>query len=354
MRKILVALSGGVDSAAACVILRQQGYEVGGATMLLRDGGEQEAEDARRAAQALGIDFHCFDLRKEFCHIIIGNFKEVYQQGGTPNPCVLCNQKMKFGIFLQKALELGYDGIATGHYAQVDKVGDRTILRLASDPAKDQTYMLWGLDQWQLSHTVFPLGAVCNKEETRRLAQEAGLELARKKDSQDICFVPDGDYLKFLTDGGLVPREGNFITCEGKILGKHRGLEAYTVGQRRGLGIAFGQRAYVLGKRGSDVIIGEDAQLFARRVLVEQVNYIPFDTLREPMEVTAKLRYSARTARALLLPTEQGCELIFEEPQRAITPGQSAVFYDGDKVIGGGIIVGSASENHLGGKENEL
>ncbi len=354
MRKILVALSGGVDSAAACVLLRQQGYEVGGATMLLRDGAESEVEDARKAAQVLGIDFHCFDLRKEFCDSIIGNFREVYRQGGTPNPCVLCNQKMKFGIFLQKALELGYDAIATGHYAQIEQQEGRSLLRLASDPAKDQTYMLWGLDQWQLSHTVFPLGAVCNKEETRRLAQEAGLELARKKDSQDICFVPDGDYLKFLTDRGLVPQEGNFVTCEGKILGKHRGLEAYTVGQRRGLGIAFGQRAYVLGKRGTDVIIGDDAQLYARRVLVEQVNYIPFDTLEAPMKVTAKLRYSARSAPALLIPAEGGCELLFDAPQRAITPGQSAVFYDGDKVIGGGIITGSATENNLGGKENEL
>ena len=338
MRKILVALSGGVDSAAAAILLQRQGYEVAGATMLLRDGGETEAEDARKAAECLGIDFHCFDLRKEFADTIIENFRQVYVSGGTPNPCVLCNRKMKFGLFLEKALELGYDAVATGHYARLKTEGNRTLLTRAADAAKDQTYMLCGLSQYQLAHSLFPLGDVLSKGETRSLAEESGLDVARKRDSQDICFVPDGDYMKYLTDHGLVPQEGYFITPNGEILGKHRGVEAYTVGQRRGLGMAFGQRAYVLGKRGTDVIIGENDRLFSRNVWVEQVNYIPFDKPAGPMEVEAKLRYSARSAKATLIPHETGCELIFEEPQRAVTPGQTAVFYDGDIVIGGGII----------------
>lgn len=344
MRKILVALSGGVDSAAAAILLKKQGYEVGGATMLLRDGGEGEAEDARQAARALGIDFYCFDLRKEFQENVIEDFKRVYRQGGTPNPCVLCNRTMKFGLFLEKALDLGYDGIATGHYARLRKEGERTLLLRAADSAKDQSYMLCGLNQYQLSHCLFPLGQVLSKEETRSLAAEAGLDLARKHDSQDICFVPDGDYMKYLTDHGLIPQEGNFITPQGEILGKHRGLEAYTVGQRRGLGMAFGQRAYVLGKRGTDVIIGENGALFSRNVWVDRVNYIPFDRPAGPMEVEAKLRYSPGSASARLLPRGDSCELIFEIPQRAVTPGQTAVFYVGDVVIGGGII-GNAPEN---------
>ena len=338
MKKILVALSGGVDSAAAVILLRKQGYEVGGATMLLRDGGEAESEDAKTVAERLGIPFYCFDLRKEFAEIVIGDFRQVYVSGGTPNPCVLCNKRMKFGLFLDKALELGYDGIATGHYARLREDGDRVLLVKAADPAKDQSYMLCGLSQYQLSHCLFPLGDVPSKEETRCLAEEAGLDVAKKRDSQDICFVPNGDYMQYLIDHGLIPQEGNFITLEGQILGRHRGAEAYTVGQRRGLGMAFGQRAYVLGKRGADVIIGDNEDLFSRHVWVEQVNYIPFDRPAERLHVEAKLRYSARSATAILIPHEDGCELIFEQPQRAVTPGQTAVFYHGDIVIGGGII----------------
>ena len=339
MEKILVAMSGGVDSAAACVLLQQQGYTVGGATMLLRDGAEPEVEDARRAAQTLGIEFYCFDLRKEFEACVIADFTRVYQSGGTPNPCVICNQTMKFGHFLDKALALGYDGIATGHYARISEENGRFLLKIAADRAKDQSYMLCGLTQHQLAHTVFPLGEITSKDETRLLAEQAGLDVAKKRDSQDICFVPDGDYMKYLTEHGLVPQKGNFITPEGAILGAHRGLEAYTVGQRRGLGMAFGQRAYVLGKRGTDVVIGENEQLFSKTVHVKNVNYIPFDTLKEPLRVQAKLRYSAKTAEAWLRPTEDGCVLEFDAPQRAVTSGQTAVFYDGDTVLGGGIIM---------------
>jgi len=332
-------MSGGVDSAAACVLLKKKGYEVGGGTMLLRDGGEQELSDAREAAKQLNIPFHAFDLREAFYERVITPFMQVYQAGGTPNPCVVCNGAMKFGLFLEKALSLGYDGIATGHYARLVTENDRFLLKIAADRRKDQTYMLCMLSQFQLAHTLFPLGDVVSKDETRALAVEAGLDLAKKRDSQDICFVPDGDYMRYLTNHGVVPQEGNFISPDGKIYGAHRGMEAYTVGQRRGLGLAFGERVYVLGKQGTDVVLGQEENLFSKRVLVQDVNYIPFDQLQSPIRVQAKLRYTPRTADALLLPTENGCELQFDEPQRAVTSGQTAVFYDGDTVLGGGIIV---------------
>lgn len=338
MRKILVAMSGGVDSAAVCVLLRQQGYEVGGATMLLRDGGEAEAEDARRAAEELGIPFYLFEWKDAFRRRVIEPFTRVYRSGGTPNPCVICNGAMKFGMFLEKALELGYDGIATGHYARVERESGRFLLRRAADRAKDQTYMLCKLTQAQLARTLFPLGGIVSKEETRRLAQEAGLTLARKHDSQDICFVPDGDYMAYLTANGLVPQAGRFVTPDGRVLGPHRGLEAYTVGQRRGLGMAFGERVYVLGKRGTDVVVGEERLLFSRRVEIEDVNYVPYDRPPGPLRVEAALRYTPRTAPAWLYPNGPVCTLLFDEPQRAATEGQTAVFYDGETVVGGGTI----------------
>ena len=338
MATILAAMSGGVDSAVAATLLLEQGHTVLGATMLLRDGGEQEAADAEATCVRLGIPFHLFDWRADFAREVINPFQQVYQQGGTPNPCIFCNGALKFGLFLEKALELGYDGIATGHYARVQEQNGRFLLKTAADAAKDQTYMLCGLTQHQLSHTLFPLGDVQNKEAVRQLAAERGLRLAHKHDSQDICFVPDGDYMAYLTAHGLVPQRGNFITPEGKILGPHRGLEAYTVGQRRGLELSCGHRVYVLGKRGPDVVVGEETGLFSRRVTVRDVNYIPFDRPQAPLRVQAKLRYTTRTASALLTPLPGGCELLFDEPQRAATPGQTAVFYDGETVLGGGTI----------------
>lgn len=338
MKKILVAMSGGVDSAAACLLLRQQGCEVGGATMLLRDGGEAEARDARDAAQRMDIPFFLFDLREEFQKNVITPFAEVYRSGGTPNPCVTCNRTMKFGLFLDRALELGYDGIATGHYARIESAQGRALLKTAADRAKDQTYVLCRLSQFQLSHAVFPLADAPDKEAVRALCTQAGLELARKHDSQDICFVPDGDYMAYLTAHGMVPTAGNFLTPEGKVIAPHRGMEAYTTGQRRGLGIALGERAYVLGKRGADVILGAERQLYSRRVFVRQVSYIPFDRPEGPMRVQVKLRYSAKSADATLLPTPEGCILEFDTPQRAVTSGQTAAFYSGELVVGGGTI----------------
>ena len=338
MRRILTAMSGGVDSAAACVLLRRAGYEVGGATMLLRCGGEAEAEDARRAAGQIGVPFHLFAWQEEFQNNVIEPFTEVYRQGGTPNPCIFCNKTMKFGLFLEQAMQLGYDGIATGHYCRLDRdTNGRYLLYRGRDESKDQSYMLYSLSQAQLAHTLFPLGDL-TKAEVRDLAAQCGLQVAAKHDSQDICFVPDGDYMGYLTAHGLVPQPGRFRDMQGRDLGPHKGYEAYTIGQRRGLEIAAGHRIYVVEKRDGDVIIGPGEALFSSRVYVRDVNFIAFESLQSPMQVQAKLRYTPRMADCVMHPWEHGVVLEFAQPQRAVTAGQAAVFYDGDVVIGGGTI----------------
>lgn len=242
MKKIMVALSGGVDSAAAAILLRQQGYAVGGCTLLLRDGGEAEAADARLAAEQLGIPFTLLDLRAEFRRDVIDYFVATYRAGGTPNPCVVCNRTIKFGRLLDYALAQGYDGMATGHYLRLLHERGRYIPATAAFAEKDQTYVLCELTQEQLAHCVFPLGEMQSKDAVRALVAQAGLSLAKKHDSQDICFIPDGDYFAYLTANGVTPQPGCFLRPDGTVLGPHRGMEAYTVGQRRGLGMAFGAR----------------------------------------------------------------------------------------------------------------
>ena len=343
MKKLLTAMSGGVDSAVSCALLRKQGYEVGGGTMLLREGGESESEDARAACGRLGVPFHLFRWQDAFRDTVEADFCRQYCAGRTPNPCVLCNRTMKFGRFLDEALALGYDGIATGHYARVEYSGGRYLLRTAADSAKDQTYMLYGLSQFQLSRSVFPLGGY-TKAQVREIAADLGLGLASKHDSQDVCFIPDGDYCSYLVRRGVNLTPGRFRAMDGSDLGPHRGAECYTVGQRRGLGLSAGERVYVIGKPWPDVTVGPNEALFSRRVFVEDVNLIAADRLDGPRRVRAQLRYTPRFAEALLIPTGTGAELLFDETQRAVTPGQSAVFYEDDYVLGGGIISGSEKQ----------
>lgn len=338
MKKILVGMSGGVDSAVSVLLLQEQGYEVGGATMLLQPCGTQEAYDAASSAKRLHIPFYVFDWQQDFRRHVIEPFKQIYRQGCTPNPCVLCNKALKFGRFLDEALRMGYDGIATGHYARVQQENGRFLIYRAKDLSKDQTYMLYHLSQAQLSRVIFPMGDY-TKDEGRAKATQAKLEVASKHDSQDICFIPDGDYLEFLKKDGLLPQPGHFIGPDGQDLGPHKGLEAYTMGQRRGLDVAYGSRIYVVGKRGTDVLLGSNDQLFSSTVSVGDVNFIPFDTLDGPIRAQAKLRYTPTTAPCTIHPSEQGVTLEFDQPQRAVTPGQAAVFYDGDLLLGGGTIL---------------
>lgn len=337
MKKILTAMSGGVDSAVSVILLQEMGYDVGGATMLLQSCGQKEAQDAAVSAQVLGIDFTVFHWEADFRRHVIRPFAQVYQAGGTPNPCIFCNRTLKFGRFLQEALAMGYDGIATGHYARIREENGRMLLFTARDKTKDQTYMLYHLSQQQLRRVLFPMGDY-TKEQARAKAAECGLPAASKSDSQDICFIPDGDYMAYLQADGIIPRPGRFIGPAGEDLGPHRGMEAYTIGQRRGLDVAYGSRIYVVGKRGGDVLLGSNSALFSSEVHVTDVNYIPFDRPDGPIRCQAKLRYTPNASACTLYPADRGATLVFDQPQRAVTSGQAAVFYDGDMVLGGGTI----------------
>ena len=338
MKKILVGMSGGVDSAVSVLLLQEMGYTAGGGHMLLQPCGKQEADDAKASASRLCIDFHLFDWQADFRRDVIEPFKQVYQSGGTPNPCIFCNKTLKFGKVLEEAAVLGYDEIATGHYARIRQENGRYLIYKAKDSLKDQTYMLYHLKQAQLSKVQFPMGEF-TKEEARARALGAGLPVASKSDSQDICFIPDGDYLRFLTEDGVKLQPGHFIGPKGEDLGPHKGLEAYTMGQRRGLDVAYGSRIYVVGKKGTDVLLGENEQLFSNRVHVNDVNFIPFDRLDAPIRAQAKIRYTPKGADCTIIPTEDGVVLECDQPQRAATPGQAAVFYDGDLLLGGGTIL---------------
>ncbi len=342
MKKILIGMSGGVDSSAAAVILKSEGYEVSGATLrLLGSTPTNDEADAKNVCDKLGINHKILDLHDEFRRSVIDEFISEYECGRTPNPCVTCNRLIKLGLMLDIALSEGFDGVATGHYARVQKSGDRYLLKKGLYAEKDQSYMLYSLSQKQLSHLILPLGAL-TKEEVRDIADKAGLINSRKKDSQDICFVPDGDYAGFIEETTNKQFEkGNFITADGEILGEHSGVIRYTIGQRKGLGIAVGHPIFVLDKNANDntVTLGLEDGLFYKRVRVERVNFIPFDTLNGDIRVEAKLRYRHSPQPATLHPDGDGVIIEFDTPQRAPSAGQSAVFYDGDTVIGGGIII---------------
>lgn len=352
--KVVVGLSGGVDSAVAAYLLKEQGYEVIGINMQVtpknqgfeeREGGccsLSDVNDARAVADKLDIFFYVLNFRDIFEKKVIDYFIDDYLKGFTPNPCIACNKHIKFDELLRKAQALGANYIATGHYAKVvkDETTGRYLLLRSNDAKKDQTYVLYNLSQYQLEHTLMPLGSY-NKEDARKLALEMGLPVAKKPDSVEICFVPDDNHGEFIKE--RVPTEvkaGNFIDISGKVLGKHKGIPYYTIGQRKGLGLALGKPVFVLDilPETNTIVIGDEEGIFKTELYAEDVNFIPFESLTKEMEVTAKIRYSAKETEAVISPHKNGVLVKFKNPQRAITRGQSVVFFNGEVVVGGGII----------------
>lgn len=359
MRKerAVVSMSGGVDSSIAAALLKEKGYEVIGVTMNLfslpREYCESEnlrsccgwkaVEDAHRVATILGIPHYVADLRKDFEKKVIADFCEQYALGRTPNPCIRCNQFLKFETLMERAKKLEADFLATGHHARVeyDSQRKRYILKKGKDKDKDQSYFLYPLTQKQLSRTLMPVGYF-TKDEVREKAQKMGLPVAKKPESQEICFIPDNDYAGFLQSRmSEAFRPGAIVNLENEVLGQHNGIAHFTIGQRKGMGIAAPYPLYVLEIKSDKnaVVVGPNDKLYKKKLLASQIHLISMEKIREPLSIKAKIRYKHQEAKALLIPLESGkASVEFEKPQRAITPGQSVVFYDGDVVIGGGII----------------
>ena len=354
--KVVVGMSGGVDSSVAAWLLKEQGYDVIGVTMQIwqdEDNVVQEenggccglsaVDDARRVAASIGIPYYVMNFKDEFKKTVIDYFTEEYLNGRTPNPCIACNRYVKWEALLQRSLSIGADYIATGHYARIDRLPNgRYAIRRSATLAKDQTYALYNLTQEQLAHTLMPVGEY-SKDRIREMADEIGLMVAHKPDSQDICFVPDGDYASFIEETTDHPlREGNFVSPEGKILGRHKGIIHYTVGQRKGLGLALGYPAFVLEIRTetNEVVIGTYDESLTHTVRADHLNFMSVEDLTEPMRVFAKIRYNHKGAWCTVEKTgEDEITCTFDEPIRAATPGQAVVLYDGEYVLGGGTIL---------------
>ena len=349
MEKVIaVAMSGGVDSSLTAAMLLKQGYKVFGITLWLWVSGTPYDEvplavtDAKKMCDFLGIEHHVIDARDVFYENVVDYFVKEYAYGRTPNPCVFCNKNIKFDLMLNRALELGATHMVTGHYAQVNYNEETGLYELHKgvDPTKDQSYVMYNMNQRILSHLMFPLGGQC-KTETRKLAAEYDLPVAKKPDSVDICFLPHGNYQKLVVEEMKgKPKTGNIVTEDGEVLGKHNGLFNYTIGQRKGLGIAYKHPLYVIGFNGerNEVIVGPNERLFTNRMICKFYNFLD-DTIHKELKAEGKIRYAANpspcTARIL---DDDTMEVIFEEPQRAITPGQSVAFYNGTQLLGGAVI----------------
>ena len=348
-------MSGGVDSSVSVKLLLDEGYDVSGATMRLYSNEDigleksktccslNDVEDAKLVALKLGIDFHVFNFSVDFKKWVIDNFVNTYLNGGTPNPCIECNKHLKFDKFLERAELLGFDYIATGHYVtkEFDEKSERWLLKRSDDRMKDQSYVLYGLTQKQLEHTLFPVGEL-HKERIRSIAEENNLVNADKPDSQDICFIPDGDYGKFITDRVGEQEQGDIVLTDGKVLGRHNGLIHYTVGQRKGIGVSYSEPLFVVEKdiKNNRLVLGNASQITSDSLIADNVNFIPFDELKEPIKCTAQTRYHQKDVPCTVSPIENGKVLVsFEKPHKAISKGQAVVFYDGNYVIGGGTII---------------
>ena len=353
MMKALIAMSGGVDSSVAALLTKQKGFDCVGCTMKLYDDKEyaesqgktcctaDDVEDARKVASKLGMPYYVFNFTDDFKEKVIDDFIKCYFCGKTPNPCIECNRTMKFGKLYERAKLIGRDYIVTGHYARIEKTDGGYLLKKAVDESKDQSYVLYSLTQDQLAHTLFPLGEL-TKAEARKIAEENGFINANKPDSQDICFVPDGDYAKVIEKyTSETSPAGNFVDRNGKILGRHKGIIHYTVGQRKGLGISSDAPLYVyrIDPAENTVILARDAELFSKELTVSDFNWISGKAPEGEIRCKVKIRYRHAEQPATLFPVGgNAARVVFDEPQRAVTPGQSAVAYDGDVVLGGGKI----------------
>ncbi len=350
-KRVLLGMSGGVDSSVSAFLLKQNGYEPIGCTLELFAGSSccntNTYIDAKNVCNQIGIPHFIFDCKNDFRKYVIDDFIDCYAHCKTPNPCIECNKFMKFGYMYDKAKEMGCDFISTGHYAKVEyseKYG-RKVLKKSNAGKKDQSYVLWNMPRELLDHIVFPLSNFESKDEIRAIARENNLKVANKPDSEDICFVPDGDYKKFLENNSDIrPKEGNIVHVDGRILGKHTGLYNYTIGQRKGMGISNPVPLFVVGfdSEKNEVIVGEEDKLYKKELVVTDVNLLAVDEIKDWLDVEVKTRYSSRQAKAKIrqmADDKSKIEVIFDELQRAITPGQSAVFYDDDIVIGGGKII---------------
>lgn len=358
--KVVIGMSGGVDSTVAAYVLKEMGYEVIGISMKLWEDDSPDYveveggccslssfEDARRVAYNLDIPFYMVNFKENFKEKVIADFIDEYEHGRTPNPCIRCNRYLKFEDLLKKANELGAYYVATGHYAKIeyDEKTDRYLLKKSKEDRKDQTYALYNLTQEQLKHTLMPLGDFKSKGEVRKIAESLDLNIASKSDSQEICFIPDNDYTRFLEEHLTKPvKPGNFVDTDGNVLGRHKGIIYYTVGQRKGLGITFGKPMYVVAIKPetNEVVLGTNDEVFSEGLIADDTNFIAFDKLEVPMTLMGKIRYSAKPASCKVYPLENGkIKVMFDDMQRAVTPGQAVVFYDGDVLVGGATIVKS-------------